>query len=378
MTMQSPPRAFPALDGLRGIAALAVAARHAPYLWADGYPAGFLHQTYLAVDFFFVLSGFVLCHAYGQRFQAGLPVRSFMLGRLVRLYPLYFTAFVLACAIAVIRLVRAKVTPFEFAGNLTAGVLFLPSPLSATDLFPMNLPAWSLFFELVANLAFALIGRRLTMRVTGMITAGGAVVLLAAVPMGWLGFGSVDGPLDAGPTWQSMGGGLARVTFSFFAGVLMYRLRSVWTPRLAVPAWLALAAVCAILAGAPEKAWEVAYDLTAVLVAFPLIVFFGATSRLRPIAARAASAMGDASYAIYVLQFPLFGLLPPAFAVLLGYKPPEISLGFGLACVALVAIVGWAADRVIDRPVRSKLSAMLRRPRQSAMPGLEPRLYPRA
>ena len=78
---------FVALDGLRGIAAIAVAARHAPYLWAAGAPTGFLRESYLAVDFFFILSGFVIAQAYERRLAGTLTWRGYMALRLERLYP---------------------------------------------------------------------------------------------------------------------------------------------------------------------------------------------------------------------------------------------------------------------------------------------------
>ena len=89
-------RTFITLDGLRGVAALAVATRHAPFLWQAGHPTGFLYESYLSVDFFFVLSGFVLAYAYDERFRTGMSARQFMSARLIRLYPLYLFAFLIS------------------------------------------------------------------------------------------------------------------------------------------------------------------------------------------------------------------------------------------------------------------------------------------
>src|ERR1700761_6004380 len=78
------PHAYPALDGLRGVAAIAVMLHHfrpltAPWLFAHGY---------LAVDLFFLLSGFVIAHAYDARFRKGLGVPAFLVIRLIRLWPM--------------------------------------------------------------------------------------------------------------------------------------------------------------------------------------------------------------------------------------------------------------------------------------------------
>ena len=355
----SPDRSqvFTTLDGLRGIAALAVAARHAPYLWPEGHPTGFLHESYLAVDLFFVLSGFVLAHAYAQRFASGMTVGRFMTLRLVRLYPLYLLAFALSFGVALARLHGGKVGFGEFSGDFVCGLMFLPSPFSGGDLFPMNLPAWSLFFELVANLAFALIGSRMTTRRAAALTLGAGALLLTAAALGWFGFGTGNGPLDAGPAWPSFFAGLTRVFFSFFAGVLIQRLRAQRRPAFATPPWLVVFALCFVLGSAPGKTFGLAFDLAAVMIVFPAIVYLGATARTGT--GRALSTLGDASYAIYVLQFPLFGLLPPLFAFLLRAKPPEISLTFGLASVAIVTLVAFVSDAWFDRPARRWLTRRL-------------------
>ena len=104
-------RSFTTLDGLRGIAAIAVVARHAPFLWGEHGPTGALSESYLAVDFFFVLSGFVLAHAYGSRFQHGLSNAAFMRTRLLRLYPLYLLALVFSSGVVAIQIGVGKADP---------------------------------------------------------------------------------------------------------------------------------------------------------------------------------------------------------------------------------------------------------------------------
>jgi peptidoglycan/LPS O-acetylase OafA/YrhL len=88
-------RAFPAMDGIRGIAAILVALFHfrATFLHYDNNVIG---DGYLAVDLFFVLSGFVLAHAYEHRFARGMTTFEFMRARVIRLYPLYFVGLAIA------------------------------------------------------------------------------------------------------------------------------------------------------------------------------------------------------------------------------------------------------------------------------------------
>jgi peptidoglycan/LPS O-acetylase OafA/YrhL len=99
---------FVILDALRGVAAAAVVTVHAPLFFhsvatpgsvpdASGHApmTGPLFEAYLAVDFFFLLSGFVLAHAYGEKLNDGMTSCQFMRCRLIRLYPLYLLALVI-------------------------------------------------------------------------------------------------------------------------------------------------------------------------------------------------------------------------------------------------------------------------------------------
>ena len=105
----------------------------------------------------------------------------------------------------------------------------LPTPDPAhldADLYPFNFAAWSLFFEVAANLLFAALGKRLDTKSVIWLVGGFALALVVCATMGWLGFGieaDKRGVLGGGPTWETFGAGVIRVGFSFFAGVLVYR-----------------------------------------------------------------------------------------------------------------------------------------------------------
>ena len=167
---------FTTLDGLRGVAAAAVVTRHATdyFSWGSQYipslkpgappvPVGPLFESYLAVDFFFVLSGFVLAHAYWRRLCSGMSAVEFICLRLIRLYPLYLIALVFAIAAACIEVVAGGRSVTSLVKNIIPAVLFLPAPALTVfgTLFPLNMPTWSLFFELVANSGFGVIGKRI-------------------------------------------------------------------------------------------------------------------------------------------------------------------------------------------------------------------------
>lgn len=138
---------FHTLDAMRGVAALAVVLVHvAAYSGVNLAPGG-----NLAVDFFFALSGFVIARAYSARLRSGLSWLRFAEIRLVRLYPLVL----LGCGFGLVKMLFQigmghETAPSwgQFAWILILNPLLLPAP--GVYLFPLNNPAWSLFFELFA------------------------------------------------------------------------------------------------------------------------------------------------------------------------------------------------------------------------------------
>lgn len=355
-------RAFVTLDGLRGIAALAIAARHAPFLWPSAYPTGILQRSYLAVDFFFVLSGFVLAYAYSARFGAGMTARQFMTARLVRVYPLYGFAVLLVVATAPNLIFFGKVDALVFAKDALFAILFLPS-LVKPELFPLNAPAWSLFLELLANAAFGVIGKRLNGWALAAILCPAALILAWAVIFNGLGFGAGNGAMDAGFAWSSFAAGLARVAYSFFAGVLVFRLWKFASPQWRVPPLVLVVALCAILASYSPANSQAAFDLAATLFIFPALVFFGAACKPGKHAARLFAWIGGISYGVYVLQAPVYNYAS-AIARTVGGDFGGVSLFWATMSVMLVIAMATAADDCIDRPVRAKLTAFFARPRR--------------
>jgi peptidoglycan/LPS O-acetylase OafA/YrhL len=349
-------RTFVTLDGLRGVAAIAIAFRHAPYLWQSAYPTDILQESYLAVDFFFVLSGFVLAYAYEDRFKMGMSTRQFMIARLIRLYPLYLFALIIALALASIRVIDGEIQSIALIANALYGILFIPSLLSAVALFPLNGPAWSLFFELVANFSFGLIGKRLNDILLVAIVFFAALTLVLAVSFEWLGFGTANGPMDAGLHWSSFFAGLARVAYSFFAGVLVFRLWKIRTVDFGLQPIVAVGVLSAILLAYPVASYQKMFDLCATVLVFPALVFVAACSVPGRRTARVFGWLGAISYGTYVLQRPLYGCFTRAF----GDPFPAAALYFGVASVVFVVVCATLIDRYFDRPVRRALTACAR------------------
>jgi peptidoglycan/LPS O-acetylase OafA/YrhL len=209
------PSRFGTIDGLRGIAAIGVALYHAERFSPIAVPSGFL-----AVDLFFVISGFVITRVYAPRFAGGMTLRGFALARLTRLYPLYLAG--LSCGILVLALRPKLVGELSQWSALFAPLMLpTPGPLHA-DLFPLNVPAWTLFDELLINAAFALILRRLPTAAIALLATVCAAILLTNPSMTTQGSVIATAPA-----------GFVRACYGFSVGMILARLEGV---RKAQPA----------------------------------------------------------------------------------------------------------------------------------------------
>jgi peptidoglycan/LPS O-acetylase OafA/YrhL len=346
-------RAFITLDALRGIAALAVISWHGGRLFGD-------HSTFtaaiLAVDLFFILSGFVLTHAYENRLNAGLSVASFVAMRLIRLYPLYLLGFLVAGLAAALRfyVLHEHSTQFGLAAMLNA--LMLPNPPTGSPpfLFHFNFPAWSLFFELVANLLFALFGARLSLRNLA-IFVGLAGAALVAITLRNHSF-------DMGASWRTFDGGLARAIFGFFAGALLYRLRDrfSFTARFQSTAMVCALALATLATFLPRVAMAGAHPspeimLILAMAVYPALILIAARyepgQRLAPI----CSWLGIASYAAYVLHVPLHSLGGVTAHLVASARLEDYAPISGFAFIAIIGLSAWGADKYWDRPIRAFL-----------------------
>jgi peptidoglycan/LPS O-acetylase OafA/YrhL len=344
---------LPALDLLRGLAALAIVTRHFPW---PGDVVGFLPRDYLAVDLFFVLSGFVLARAYWPELSQRRGQASFAIARVVRLGPLYLLATVFAAAIG---LANGN-PPGAWAATLGLNLLFLPGPSLAglsPNLFPFVFPSWSLFWELIANFVLALIAFRLRGPLLTAIVLLGAVALAVTAHQ--------VGSLNAGVRWSTLLGGGSRVLFGFFAGVGVFFVRGRLRVRIAVPDWLLGLVLLAAFVPAPSLAFGEAYDFFIALLLFPLLVLLGADARTTPPSARIGIGLGGISYGAYVLHQPL-----AQFAEM--FVSHERLGGSGIAgCAGFVIVVmvaAWVATRWFDTPVRRWIGRRLRAQRARDIP----------
>jgi peptidoglycan/LPS O-acetylase OafA/YrhL len=337
---------FVTLDGLRGVAALIVvwfhmALRH----WAP-VPA----YGHLAVDLFFLLSGFVLALANDPRFALGLTLREFLLKRVIRLYPVYLVGFALGALALLVSMPQSLWARYP-VGALIANAVLLPYPgghAKIAPLFVMDGPAWSLCLEFyVANLLYAVCWKQLQGPVLILLVVA-SVVALAVAQHQYIN-------LSGGAGFDTWPEGLVRVMASFFGGVLLARLYKKRMPSLAAPSWLILVAVAGLLFAPVSGMASRPYELFCVVIAFPGLIYLGASGKAhRPwLSAR----LGDASYALYVIHIPLL------YFVGLFLAHTHIRPNPAIALTVLVMLTGlaYALDRLVDEPVRVWLTQTLRK-----------------
>jgi peptidoglycan/LPS O-acetylase OafA/YrhL len=336
---------FVTLDGLRGVAALFIVIWHRRW-WtiAD------MHYGYIAIDFFWLLSGFVIAHAYGHKLADGsMTIRGFIRVRIQRLWPLIIFGAALGCFVEFCHAAQQH----WFGGAVKAiaafplSALLIPVPW-AVGPFPLNGPMWSLFFEVLGNLVFMVIAMRLTIaRLAAMI-----MVLVAFI----LGLLVTTMSIDYGVNWAGLIFGFPRMLMSFMIGVGVYWL---WErdrlPRIGLPFWMLSLILVLLMAAVPRfTGWtDVAFVSFCVLVAFPLIIVSGAQSQPQGLWHKVATISAELSYPLYIAHYPLLN----TFDYLRGggFTPAHPYLTLSVQ-VALICWASWLVSKYYDKPVRKWLS----------------------
>ena len=346
---------FSTLDGLRGIAALLIAIRHAPQLWPLGHPTSLFYQSYLSVDFFFMLSGFVLAHAYGPSLQKGtLTFSEFVLIRLIRLYPLYFISILGFYVLILVRQgFEMGLLLFLIQHYFFYSLFLLPNFSVQQSMFPANNPSWSLFYEICANFVMGLLSRYLTTLILCFIILCAGLALMTCTAFHWLGFGSSNGAFDTGTKAISFYGTYCRVIFSFFLGILLYRLWKINCFTIQIPAIIPLILLLLVLIAPPFSVVQPLFDILAVMAIFPLIILLGAQSQTHKKTDVIVTLLGRLSYAIYILQDIIYALI--------NYLLTYVSSPYGsllLTPMALLAVflIAYLFDRFYDKPLRRLLT----------------------
>jgi peptidoglycan/LPS O-acetylase OafA/YrhL len=341
------------LDGIRGLAAIAVLTRHTSHYWNLSF-----FRSYLAVDVFFILSGFVIASAYDRKVETGtLSGLGFMKIRYARLYPAFILSLALSSAAVFGKTLylghgASGGVWLQLLASIVLAAVFLPSWVSGNEsLFPMNGAYWSLFDELLINAIYARIRPRLGQRPLLMIALAAGALLGAAIYR--------EGLLGGGSTWSlmSLAFGLTRSCFGIFAGLCLYRHRErlqAMLPR-ALPAWTSLIVVSAILLSPSAGRFDGLLDAAAIFIAFPVLLLVAArgaeTRRTRFLAV-----LGEASYPLYVFHIPVGQMLFFVF----GNRVPAHAPYSGLALLALLLAVSIGFARRCESQMKAAILRWLR------------------
>ena len=273
------------LDGLRGVAAIIVVCFHLTEPLATSHLDNVVNHGYLAVDFFFLLSGFVIGYAYDDRWDK-LTFSGFMRRRFERLQPLVVLGMTLGAlgfyaTDSTIWPLIHTVPVWKLIVVTLIGYTLIPIPISMDirgwlEMHPLNSVGWSLFFEYIANILYALGIRKLpNAALTVFVVLAGALLLHFAVT-------NPNGDVTGGWTLNAehMRVGITRTLFPFFAGLLLSRVTK---PTRIKHAFLWCSLLVAVILfmpriGGADRLWlNGLYEAFCIIIAFPLIVYVGAS-----------------------------------------------------------------------------------------------------
>lgn len=369
-TKDSKPH-YALLDGLRGVAALLVVWYHIfeGFQFAGNKPViDFINHGYLAVDFFFILSGFVVGYAYDNRWGKTLTLAGFFRRRLIRLQPMVCMGAVIGAASFLLsgmeRWDGTHATLWLTFLAFVCGCLMLPAlpgmPREVRgngEMFPLNGPCWSLFFEYIGNIVYALLIRRLSTRLLALLSFTLCCALTWFAVTDQSGYGSIGVGWTVDRT--NILGGSLRMLCPFTMGLLLSRI---FKPiHYARGAFWTSAALLLIIFHVPYIYSDGALSLNGVFEAaciiavFPLVVWYAASGKTTDIAStRICHFLGDISYPLYIVHYPLMY----AFYMWL-IKTRQYTLyetwPTALAVVTASIILAWLCLKLYDMPVRKWL-----------------------
>ncbi|BAU55724.1 acyltransferase family protein [Mucilaginibacter gotjawali] len=341
---------FEILDGLRGVAAISVVCFHFMEIVYSDYSKNFIGHGFLAVDFFFCLSGFVIGYAYDDRIGKMGVVEFFKL-RLIRLHPLVLSGSVLG-------LLAFLFDPFGgHPGLYSAGkivLIFLCSILMIPfggmadrgfNLFGINPPAWSLFWEYAANIIYAFVLRRLS--------RGWLLVLLVPAAAGVCMVCFRAGDLMGGWSMTNFWDGGARIAYSFIAGLLVFRSKWIVKNRLGFTGIAVLLFLAFIM---PYGKWNRVTEPLAVLLFFPLVVALGAGATLSKGLKKRCVFAGKLSYPLYMTHYAAMFMFNN---YLITHKPSAGWLFLIIPTGMLVLVlISWGIMVLYDIPLRQYLTRL--------------------
>ncbi|WP_345948052.1 acyltransferase [Mucilaginibacter sp. PAMB04274] len=351
---------YPILDGLRGVAAITVVAFHIFETHSTSHLDQIINHGYLAVDFFFLLSGYVVGYAYDDRWHK-LTVGGFFKRRLVRLQPMVVMGMLIGATLfyyqdcALWPGIHA-VPLWKMLLIMLVGFTLIPLPLSADirgwqEMHPLDGPGWSLFFEYIANILYALFVRKFSKTTLSILVAvAGAALIHYTVT-------SKSGDVIGG--WALNADGLrigfTRLMFPFFGGLLLSRTANITKVKNAF-IWcsiLLLVVLAMPRIGGADHLWANGlYDSLSIILAFPIIVYLGASGEVTGrLSSKLCKWLGDISYPLYITHYPLIYLYTAWVSRRHGATFQE-AWPWALATFVSALVLAYVCLKFYDEPVR--------------------------
>lgn len=382
--LASKPR-YAILDGLRGVAALVVILFHGFETYIPFFGTQHINHGYLVVDFFFVLSGFVIGYAYDDRWDR-MSTWSFFKRRLIRLHPMVVAGTLFGACLFFFGesdyfSLIGGTEPWKFFLCIVLGLLMIPAGTGLDirgwgETNSLNGPNWSLTFEYIGNILYAFVLRRLSTVVLGMLCVASAFLTMN-LALGWDVFG-----FFAQPKYDVIGGwsitpdqmyvGFSRLLYPFLCGLLISRLLPKFITKenpsgspLGIRGgfWWASLLLVVLFAvpqiGGKSCVADGLYQVFAIVVMFPVIVLIGAGSKTTDKrSAKWCETLGNLSYPLYITHFPLMYM---QMAWVSSHKDSpvwhHVVLNLGILLVAIG--IAWAFLKLYDEPVRAWLKKKL-------------------
>lgn len=362
------------LDGLRGVAAAMVVAFHLLEAHSGGNHLNqIINHGYLAVDFFFMLSGFVIGYAYDDRWNK-MSMGTFFKRRLIRLQPMVVMGSIVGAVLFWFQ--DAPCYPAMEGVSVGAvllvmllGCTLLPLPLKWDirgwmEMHPLNGPAWSLYYEYIGNILYALFIRKFSK------TALTVLVAIAACFTVHRCLTAPAGDIVGGwaLNWEQQYVGLVRLMYPFFGGLLLSRLGWLIRTRKNAFWWCSLMIIVVLSVpriGGEDGYWmNGLYEAFCIICIFPVIVSMGAGGRITgKRSAAVCKFLGDISYPVYITHYPLVYIYT-AWAF-----NRQATLAEGLPYMLLTFVGAFALAYVClkfyDLPVRRWLTERFLKKRQT-------------
>jgi peptidoglycan/LPS O-acetylase OafA/YrhL len=362
---------YPILDGLRGTAAVLVVIFHLLEAYFPELPKHPMHHGYLAVDFFYLLSGFVVGYAYDDRWAQGMTIKQFFKIRFIRLHPLVILGTIIGAICFWFDPYKDMqiIDTGKFITVVLLGFTLLPATTDVRgwgETHPLDGPCWSLMQEYIANILYAIIGRKLTKGgLWAVVIISGIVLLVVSVDHGDLGTGwgyaKIKSAFIADWFYGKGSEGYpniwvapVRMMFPFFAGLLLFRTGKLIRVPMAYT-------VCSLLLAAlfffPWYSWNGYFDALCIIIFFPIIVAAGAGGQISGRWAKLCKFSGDISYPIYIMHYPFIYIY--TFWIIKTKPEGSTVIAVATGLFFFFILLAYAALKLYDEPVRKWLKRKL-------------------